>query len=261
MSVRFLTTVLQSRQVRRKRIKKAGKRVIRAVSDFISSQSRIGAEPVFPPSVFPWLKDFEANWRQVRAELDQLLADFDRLPAFHQVSPDQERISQGDRWKIYPFYAFGDSFPVNLARCPETARLLGRVPHLRNAMFSILSPHYHIPPHCGPTNGIIRIHMGLIIPGGVDVCRIRVGDRVFGWEEGKCVVFDDYFEHEAWNDTDQHRVVLFFDVDRPLRPLGWLVNRFVLALMKRSAYVQDAKRNAQEWSTHYTDFESKRRDS
>jgi beta-hydroxylase len=249
---------LTPRQRRRKRVKKAGKRLIRAVSDFISSQSRIGVGPVFPPTVFPWLAPFEANWLRIREELEQVLANRDALPSFHELSPDQKRISRGDNWKIFPFYAFGESFEPNLARCPETARLLKQAPNLRNAMFSILSPHYHIPPHCGPTNGIIRIHLGLIVPGGQDVCRIRVGDRIFGWQEGKCVVFDDYFEHEVWNDTDRARVVLFFDVDRPLKPLGWLVNRFVIAAIKRSAYVKDARENARQWNTHYTDFESKR---
>lgn len=249
---------LTRRQARRKRVKKAGKRLIRAVSDFISRQSRIGVGPTFPPTVFPWLEQFEANWQGIRKELETVLETQGVLPTFHQVSPDQKRISKGDNWKIFPFYVFGDSFEPNVARCPETARLLKRVPHLRNAMFSILAPRYHIPPHKGPTNGIIRIHLGLIVPGGPDVCRIRVGDCIFGWEEGQCVVFDDYFEHEVWNDTDRPRVVLFFDVDRPLRPLGRLVNRFVIAAIKRSAYVKDAKRNAREWNTHYTDFESKR---
>lgn len=249
---------LTARERRRKRVKKAGKRMIRALSDFISSQSRIGPGPVFSPAVFPWLAAFENNWRRIRAELEEVLENRDELPAFHELSPDQRRISRGDSWKIFPFYAFGDSFLPNLERCPETARLLRQVPNLRNAMFSILAPHYHIPPHRGPTNGIIRIHLGLIVPGGPDVCRIRVGDQIFGWQEGKCVVFDDYFEHEVWNETDQPRVVLFFDVDRPLRPVGWLVNRLMIFAIKRSAYVRDAKKNAREWNTRYTDFESKR---
>ena len=247
---------LALRERRRNRVKKAGKRLIRAVSDFISRQSLIGPGPTFPPTVFPWLDRFEAEWRTIRAELELVLATNEALPTFHQLSVDQKRISQGESWKVFPFYVFGDSFEPNLERCPETARLLARVPHLRNAMFSILAPRYHIPAHKGPTNGIIRIHLGLIVPGGPEACRIRVGDRIFGWEEGKCVVFDDYFDHEVWNDTDRPRVVLFFDVDRPLKPLGRLVNRLVIAAIKRTAYVKDAKRNAREWNARYTEFET-----
>jgi beta-hydroxylase len=235
----------------RQLLKGAARGVVGATSRLIARQSLIGSEPVFSPAVFPWLARFEERWPAVRAELDEVLRTHAALPAFHELSPDQKPISTGDNWKVFPFYVFGDPFEPNLARCPETARLLARVPQLRNAMFSILSPHYHVPPHCGPTNGIIRIHLGLIVPGGVESCRIRVADRVFGWEEGKCVVFDDYFEHEVWNDSDKVRVVLFFDVDRPLRPLGRLVNRCLLAGIRRSAYVKDLKRNASEWERRY----------
>jgi beta-hydroxylase len=235
------------RSYRRSQTKKAGRAMLHRVASFISRESTIGPGPVFRTTVFPWLAEYEASWRVIRSELDAVLARRSDLPAFHDVSPDQKRISRGDNWKIFPFYVFGDPVAANLARCPETARLLASTPNLQNAMFSILSPHYHIPPHQGPTNGIIRVHLGLIVPGGPDVCRIRVGDRIFGWEEGKCVVFDDYFEHEVWNDTDRTRVVLFFDVTRPLKPRGALVNRAMLAAMRQSGYVKDAKRNALAW--------------
>jgi beta-hydroxylase len=239
------------RRQRRKRRKRSGKAWIQSLSSFIERHSRIGAGPRFSPSVFPWLAAFEENWHLIRAELDHVLAVADRLPAFHEVSPDQKRISHGDHWKIFPFYVFGDAFGPNLERCPQTARLLATVPNLRNAMFSILSPRYHIPPHRGPTNGVIRIHLGLIVPGGPDTCRIRVGSEVFGWEEGKCVVFDDYYEHEVWNDCDRSRVVLFFDVDRPLKAVASVVNKLVIGAIKQSPYVKDAKRNTWAWEAAY----------
>ncbi len=239
------------RKERRRRVKKTGRAMMHTVSSFIARQSTIGTGPRFPASVFSWLGTLEAHWRSIRAELDSVLESSDRLPAFHDISPDQKRISRGDRWKIFPFYVFGDPFEPNLERCPDTARLLARVPNLRNAMFSILSPRYHIPPHRGPTNGVVRIHLGLIVPGGPEVCRIRVGNEIFGWEEGKSVVFDDYFEHEVWNDADAPRVVLFFDVDRPLKPLGRVVSNLMIAAVKQSAYVKDMKRSAWVWDTEY----------
>jgi len=228
---------------RRKLTKRAGRRLLDGAGRVIRAQSKIPAEPVFPPSVFPWTERFEQEWTTVRAELEPLLAERERLPAFHEVSPDQKRISREDHWKVFPLFVFGDPCEENCRRCPETTRLLSSVPGLRNAMFSILSPRYRIPPHRGPTNGIIRIHLGLIVPRDAENCRIRVADRVFGWSEGRCVVFDDHYEHEVWNDTDEQRVVLFFDVDRPLRPLGRALNRLLIAGIKRSRYVQDAKDN------------------
>lgn len=54
--------------------------------------------------------------------------------------------------------------PVNCARCPRTMELLRKVPGAKTAFFSILSPHMHIPAHCGPYKGVIRCHLGLIVP-------------------------------------------------------------------------------------------------
>lgn len=235
----------------RRVIIKSGKSLLHTASKIIAHQSLIGETPVFDKSVFPWIADFESGWETIRRELDDVLKMRDKLPAFHEVSPDQYRISKGDNWKTFVFYVFGDRFDPNCDRCPDTARMLSKVPHIRNACFSILAPHYRIPPHKGPTNGIIRIHLGLIVPRDSDNCRIRVDNVIFGWEEGKCVVFDDYYEHEVWNDTDEQRVVLFFDVDRPLRPLGKLVNSLMLTGIKFSPYVQDARKNMLEWERRY----------
>lgn len=231
------------REKRKKLAKKVGRATLDRLSRFYTRQSLIGGEPVFNKDMFPWLEEFEANWQAVRGELEQVLEQSARLPAFHEVSPDQKRISKGDQWKVFPFYVFGQPHVPNCQRCPVTHSLLEKVPELENAMFSILSPHYRIPMHRGPTNGLVRIHLGLIVPDQADACQIRVGDRVFGWQEGKCVVFDDHFEHEVWNNTEQTRVVLFFDVDRPMRPLGRLVNRLMIAIMRRTAYVTDARDN------------------
>ena len=246
------------RKARRKILLKSGKSLIHGMSRLIARQSLIGATPVFDKTVFPWTADFEVNWRAIRTELEHVLTNRDRLPSFHELSPDQYRISKGDNWKTFVFYVFGERFDPNCMRCPQTARLLDKVPHLRNAWFSILAPHYRIPPHQGPTNGIIRIHLGLIVPKDRKNCRIRVANEIFGWEEGRCVVFDDYYEHEVWNDTPEQRVVLFFDVDRPLRPFGKLANRLLIAAIKRSPYVQDARQNMLEWERRYQKTEQTR---
>jgi beta-hydroxylase len=76
---------------------------------------------------------------------------------------------------------------------------LQKVPGLKTAMFSILEPGKHIPPHRDPYDGVLRFHLGLIVPEPRDTLAIRVADQVLHWEEGKALVFDDHFEHEAWN--------------------------------------------------------------
>jgi len=81
-----------------------------------------------------------------------------------------------------------------------------------SAMFSLLKPHTHIPPHNGVTNARLVVHLPLIVPQG---CRFRVGNETREWIPGKAWVFDDTVEHEAWNDSDKLRVVLIFDIWHP----------------------------------------------
>ncbi|MCP3866973.1 MAG: aspartyl/asparaginyl beta-hydroxylase domain-containing protein [Gammaproteobacteria bacterium] len=237
------------RQGRRRWIKKTGRRVLHITDRFIARQSLIGDSPVFNKSVFPWTADFETNWESIRKELDEVLKDTDSLPSFHDISPDQKRISKGDNWKTFIFYGLGHRVDGNCERCPETVKMLERCADLQNAWFSILKPGYRIPPHKGPTNGIVRIHLGLIIPEQRDQCWIRVHDQILHWEEGKCIVFDDSYEHEVQNNTDQRRVVLFFDVIRPMRTPGRLLNRVALALLKKTAYFRDARKNMEQWES------------
>jgi beta-hydroxylase len=239
------------RRRRRKVIKKFGKNLIRRLSGFLGRQSLVGDEPVMPADQFEWTKPLEANWRAIRAELDEVLVDREKLPSFHEISPDQDRISKGDNWKTYVFFGFKHKSEVNCARCPETTRVLESIPNLQNAWFSILAPGYHIPPHRGVTKSLLRCHLALVVPDDAENCTMRVADRTFHWEEGKCVVLDDTFEHEVRNDTDQQRVVLFLDIDRPMRLPGRIVSKVFIALLKRSAYVQDGLKNLAAWEERY----------
>ena len=96
---------------------------------------------------------------------------------------------------------------------------------MTTAMFSILSPRKHILDHRGPYKGVLRYHLGLIVPEDAEACRIRVGEDIRHWEEGESMIFDDTFNHEVWNDTDETRVVLFVDVLRPLPSPESQINR------------------------------------
>jgi aspartyl/asparaginyl beta-hydroxylase (cupin superfamily) len=104
------------------------------------------------------------------------------------------------------------------ARCPNTLAALEGVPlstapdRMPSVLFSLLRPHVRIPPHTGQTNARLICHLPLIVPGGGG---LRVGNETRSWTEGEALIFDDSIEHEAWNDSDQVRVVLLFDIWRP----------------------------------------------
>jgi aspartyl/asparaginyl beta-hydroxylase (cupin superfamily) len=87
--------------------------------------------------------------------------------------------------------------------------LAGRAP---NAFFSLLAPRTRIPPHTGVTNARATVHLPLIVPEG---CGFRVGGETRTWVPGTAWAFDDTIEHEAWNDSDQPRLILIFDVWNP----------------------------------------------
>jgi aspartyl/asparaginyl beta-hydroxylase (cupin superfamily) len=103
----------------------------------------------------------------------------------------------------------------------------------------------------GPYKGVLRYHLGLIVPEDAESCRIRVGEDICHWEEGKSMVFDDTFNHEVWNDTDDTRVVLFVDVMRPLPFPESLINRLIVKAIGLSPFVLDAKRNQQAWERRF----------
>jgi beta-hydroxylase len=244
----FLETFRAKRRVF---VKDHGRRMLQALDRYLGRASLVGDHPFFPADLFPYNQTLEDNWEAIRAELDRLLQHREQIPPFHQISPDQYRISTGDNWRTFILYGFGHRAERSCRQCPATTRILENIPHLKSAWFSILAPRYHIPPHRGVTKGVVRTHLGLIIPQDREACRIRVGDQTRHWEEGKCLVLDDTFEHEVFNETDEQRVVLIIDVERPLPLAARLLNRGILRAVQLTAYVQDARRNMSSWEDRF----------
>lgn len=209
--------------------------------------SSVGATPFFEPELFPWLPVFRGRWREILAEAENVLTERERLPAFQDISREVGYITHDRRWKTFMLAGYGLRSQRNLARCPATASTLALVPGLKTAFFSILEPGKRLPPHRGPYNGVLRLHLGLIVPEPAERCWIRVQDQHRTWSPGEVLVFDDALEHEVHNDTDGIRVVLFIDFVRPCRwPVSWL-NRLVLLAAQWSPLVRSASANQRRW--------------
>jgi aspartyl/asparaginyl beta-hydroxylase (cupin superfamily) len=168
------------------------------------------SQPFFPPETFPLAIDLEANFQQIREEI---LAIDD--VSFHEES--EASIKRSGSWEVFMLYERGRKNQMNAEMCPTMTRIIERhntVKTLAGLIYvSKMSPHSVIRPHHGPTNMRLRCHLGVQIPPGD--CAIRVKDQVRCWEEGKCLIFDDFYEHEAWNRTDGLRKVLIVDVWHP----------------------------------------------
>ena len=146
---------------------------------------------------------------------------------------------------------YGRESEENCRRCPETTRVLRKIPGMKTAFFSILSPGKHIPSHKGPYNGVLRYHLGLIIPEPKEKCRIRVHNEIRHWSEGDSLIFDDTYNHEVWNDTSGHRVVLFVDFVRPIKFPFNLLNRFIIYAGKFTSSIREASDNQRKWGEKF----------
>jgi beta-hydroxylase len=207
---------------------------------------RDGETTFFEPELFPWASAVEAEWITVRQELEAIMARREDIPNFQDISEAQKVLTEGDQWKTFWFYGYGEKAEENCARCPQTARVLQLIPGMKSAMFSILAPRKHIPEHRGMYKGILRYHLGLIVPGPEGSCKIRVGNDVRYWKEGQSLVFDDSHPHEVWNDCDSYRVVLFVDVVRPLIfPLS-LINRLIIWAISRTSSITEPMERVRE---------------
>jgi beta-hydroxylase len=230
---------------RRAFVKKTGKKLVRKIAAFQSKQSKVPDTPKIDNTYFPFLSHFTENWETIQAEAKEVLKFRDAIPGFQEISPDQYRLAKEQNWKTFVLFGFGQRLEKNASLAPKTAEILESVPNLQTAMFSILAPGYHIPAHKGVTKGILRSHIGLIIPKDREQCRIRVDDTITVWKEGEIFVFDDTYEHEVWNDTNEERVILLFDFDRPMKFWGRFLNKSFLQIMKFTAFYQDPKKNLQ----------------
>jgi beta-hydroxylase len=232
-----------------------GDRVLKFIDRLIARQSIVATTPFLDPAGFPWVRDIEANWETIRAELDAVLARLDALPNFQDISTDQYNLTDDDLWKTFFLYGYGFRSDANCRRCPETDRLVRAIPGMETAMFSIFAPHKRIPPHDGPYKGVVRYHLGLRVPQDPMLAGIRVGGEEAHWREGGSLVFDDTYTHEAWNDSAEVRVVLFVDFVRPLRQPMKTINALVLKAIAYSPFIQDAKRRHLEWERRFEELE------
>jgi aspartyl/asparaginyl beta-hydroxylase (cupin superfamily) len=203
--------------------------------------SEVGTEPFLDPADFSWTALLEEHYPAIRAEAERVLQVRDALPNFQDIAPDQINLSDDDQWKTFWFVGYEVWDDPNCLRCPVTAAVLRAIPGVTTGFFSILAPGKRLPPHYGPYRGVLRHHLALMVPEPRERCGIRVGDQVRHWQEGSSLVFDDTYEHEAWNDTDGERVVLFLDIKRPLRPpVNW-VNDGIIKAVSKSPFIKAAR--------------------
>jgi beta-hydroxylase len=213
---------------------------------------KIAGNPmVYGAGTFPWEAGLERATPAILSELAAVLNRQAELPSFREIVKDVDLATSDELWKTFFLCGYGVKSERNIQSCPRTWEAVKAIPGLKTAMFSIMEPGTHLPAHRGPYNGVLRAHLGLIIPEPSQDVAIRVGEVLCHWRAGKVIVFDDAYEHEAWNHTGATRVVLFIDFVKPLRFPASVVNWCLLTFALFSPFVREATENQSSWERRF----------
>jgi aspartyl/asparaginyl beta-hydroxylase (cupin superfamily) len=198
---------------------------------------------------YPSLAAVTSSYPAIRAEFERLLTEWQALPLYHQIDPGEAKISEttAKKWSVFLLEILGHRPQENRACCPETCRVLDRVPNLIQAFFSILDPGKSIPEHEGPYLGYLRYHLALRVPAK-NPPKLFVKSQEYIWKPGEAVLFDDSWPHSVQNSSTEMRAVLVVDVRRPMPFLPALLNTFVTDVIARHTYGRKVARKAEEFA-------------
>ncbi|MCA8949933.1 MAG: aspartyl/asparaginyl beta-hydroxylase domain-containing protein [Planctomycetes bacterium] len=158
----------------------------------------------YEPSLFGFVPALEAACEEIRGELAALGDD-----VFAAAPDSLTTVADGYDERGWLWF----DLVQNAARCPRTTAALARVPGVRNAGFSCFRVGTRLYPHRGELPNVLRCHLPLVVPTGDLGIRIAGETRV--WQRGRCLIFDDSLEHDAWNRGDGDRIVLLVTFARP----------------------------------------------
>lgn len=176
-------------------------------------------QPVYDPRRFWVARYLEEHYAVIRAEIDRVIDPLEQGFSPAAIFAVKAGLLNEGKWNEAVFYEDGHRVDRTASFFPETAAIVDALPSdvlsAGVVQFSWLNPGAHLVPHCGTTNTRLRVHLGVRTPGGAS---IRVKDRILTWQEGRCLVFDDSFEHEVWHRGSEPRVVLIVDIFHPELP-------------------------------------------
>jgi len=176
----------------------------------------------FDRRLFSWIPEYEEHCDDIKRDLQALMpSSRGRERVFHNDTLENANLrgyGSAPSWNGYYFFRHGERREDNCAACPTTAQALDAIDLIRvrdhgpEVLFSVFTPGTHLLPHRGVTNARAVSHLPLTVPGD---CALKVGGEEHVWREGRTVIFDDTYEHEAWNRSREVRVVLIADVWNP----------------------------------------------
>ena len=200
--------------------------------------SAVPNRPYVEVSAFPELAPLAENWQTIRREAQQLL-DSGRIRSAATYNDLGFNSFFKTGWKRFYVKWYDEPLPSAKSLCPRTVELVESIPGINAAMFALLPPRTKLGAHRDPFAGSLRYHLGLVTPNS-DLCRIVVDGEPYAWRDGEPVMFDETFIHIAENRSDVTRIILFCDIERPLRTrLVRALNRFVKTTLIRESQTEN----------------------
>jgi beta-hydroxylase len=189
--------------------------------------SALPNKPILEPKQIPDLSKLRDNWETIRDEALQLF-DEGHIKAAEKYNDWGFNSFFRTGWKRFYLKWYEDPLPSAMALCPRTVAMLNSIPSIKGAMFATLGPGSRLVSHRDPYAGSLRYHLGLVTPKSEGVCRIFVDGNPYTWRDGEDLLFDETYIHYAENTTNETRIILFCDVERPLRNrVMTAINRWV----------------------------------
>lgn len=182
---------------------------------FMYMFSKIPTTPYLPTSTFPEMQVVTDSWQIIREEALNM-REQERIAASKNNNDAGFNSFFKTGWKRFYLKWYDAQHPSAAIYCPKTVEILSKIPSIKAAMFAELPPGAKLNPHRDPYGGSLRYHLGLTTPNN-DECFINVDGVPYSWRDGEAVFFDETYIHEAYNRTDQDRIILFCDVERPMR--------------------------------------------
>ncbi|MGB8339636.1 MAG: aspartyl/asparaginyl beta-hydroxylase domain-containing protein [Burkholderiales bacterium] len=195
-------------------------------------------KPLFETKDFPELHSLRDNWQIIRDEAISLSSEGHiRTATGHNDAGFNSFFKEG--WRRFYLTWYGESIPSAETLCPKTVALLKATPGVKSAMFALLPPGGKLNPHRDPFAGSLRYHLGLVTPNSPD-CNIHVDGEKYFWRDGEDIMFDETYVHWAENKTDVTRIILFADIERPLKTGAMRVlNRFIARQLGKATVTQN----------------------
>jgi aspartyl/asparaginyl beta-hydroxylase (cupin superfamily) len=187
----------------------------------------------------------EDNYEIIKEELDGIIGRQNSIPAAGDTFGGRneyignDRTTEDNKWRIYLVSAGNKPTPAAQQECPKTVEILSKLPEIKSFVFSILEPGVKIPIHVGYYKGILRYMLGMKIPKDRENVFLWVNGIKKHWEEGEGFLWDDTYPHQVYNDTDETRIIVYADIERPLTGILKNINTTMLQLMAGSKTVQD----------------------